>query len=178
MSRPADEQMVVSGPFGKFDRRAAATGLKVYRDGLPVCHGLKLVRVPHAGGSGRPRFHHRASDGHRGRIPGTGRAYDQGEVSPGPPGWPITSRAIPHEQAARSRYNAVPPDCPSSRRRVAMSAASALVGRHVHAISEQGVDYLTALLQGYQDSPPAGVTPRPEISTTSIFRTASRMPRR
>src|SRR6478672_9682851 len=62
-------------------------------------------------------------------------------------------------QAARARYNAVPPDLSIiAKARGYERGFPRWVGDMFTQYQEQGVDYLTALLQGYQDSPPAGVT--------------------
>ena len=89
-----------------------------------------------------------------------GRPDDQGEPSsaPGrladhfPP-------PFPNEQAARARYNAVPPDMSViAKARGYERGFPRWVVDMFTQYQEQGVDYITALLQGYQDSPPAGVT--------------------
>ena len=100
-----------AGPFGKFDRAQLQRGFKVYREVCQVCHGLTLVAFRNLAEPGGPGLHDRAGDGDRGGISGQGRARRPGRGQ-GRPGrladhFPAP---FPNEQAARARYNAVPPD--------------------------------------------------------------------
>ena len=85
---------------------------------------------------------------------------DQGEVKPRPARLAdYFPPPFPNEQAARARYNAVPPDLSViAKARGYERGFPRWVGDMFTQYQEQGVDYITALLQGYQDSPPAGVT--------------------
>ena len=66
---------------------------------------------------------------------------------------------FPNENAARARYNAVPPDLSVMAKARGYERGFPLwVLDMFTQYQEHGVDYLTALMQGYQDKPPAGVT--------------------
>ena len=106
---------------------------------------------------------------------------DQGEVKDRP------GRLADHfpapfknDNEARARYNAVPPDLSViAKARGYERGFPWWVLDMFTQYQEQGVDYLTALLQGYEDKPPAGFTLPPATSTTSIFpATPSRCRRR
>jgi ubiquinol-cytochrome c reductase cytochrome b/c1 subunit len=85
---------------------------------------------------------------------------DQGEVKPRPgrlaDSFPTP---FPNDNAARARYNAVPPDLSvMAKARGYERGFPKWVFDMFTQYQEQGPDYLTALMQGYQDTPPAGVT--------------------
>jgi ubiquinol-cytochrome c reductase cytochrome b/c1 subunit len=89
-----------------------------------------------------------------------GEPDDQGEVKPRP-GRPADHfpAPFPNDQAARARYNAVPPDLSViAKARGYERGFPKWVGDMFTQYQEQGVDYLTALMRGYRDTPPAGVT--------------------
>jgi len=84
---------------------------------------------------------------------------------------------FPNRQAARAALQCRAADLSINRKKSArLRAADFRVGwATFHAVSEQGVDYITALMQGYQDSPPAGVTLPPGNFYNKYFSgTASR----
>ncbi len=89
-----------------------------------------------------------------------GEPDDQGEVKDRPGRLADTfPPPFPNEQAARARYNAVPPDMSViAKARGYERGFPRWVGDIFTQYQEQGVDYLTALMQGYKDAPPAGIT--------------------
>jgi len=77
---------------------------------------------------------------------------------------------FPNDQAARARYNAVPPDLSViAKARGYERGFPRWVGDIFTQYQEQGVDYITALLQGYKDKPPAGVTIPPASFYNEYF---------
>src|SRR5204863_318263 len=102
-----------------------------------------------------------------------GEPDDQGEVKdrPARPA-DYFPAPFPNEQAARARYNAVPPDLS-----VIVKARSYERGLPYSLFDffiqyqEQGVDYLTALLQGYADRPPQGISLPPGSFYNKYFPT-------
>ena len=100
-----------SGPFGKFDRGQLQRGLKVYREVCQVCHGLKLVAFRTLAEAGGPGFTTAQATAIAAEYQVPAEPDDQGEVKPRPARladyFPVP---FPNEQAARARYNAVPPD--------------------------------------------------------------------
>ena len=146
-----------AGPFGKWDKGQLQRGFKVYREVCGVCHGLNLLSFRNLADLGFSE----------GQVKAIAAEYkvqdgpnDQGEMferngRPAdrfPPPWP-------NENAARARYNGVPPDFS-----VLAKARSYERGFPWFIIDvftqfqEQGVDYIHALLVGYKDKPPQGFT--------------------
>ena len=149
-----------AGPFGKFDRGQLQRGLKVYREVCQVCHGLKLVAFRTLAEPGGPGFTIPQATAIAAEYQVPAEPDDQGEVKPRPARLAdYFPPPFPNEQAARARYNAVPPDLSIiAKARGYERGFPRWVGDMFTQYQEQGVDYNTALMQGYQDSPPAGVT--------------------
>jgi cytochrome c1 len=157
---PPKNKWSFAGPFGKYDRGQLQRGLKVYREVCQVCHGLTLVAFHDLADPGGPGFTPAQAAAIAAEYQVKGEPDDQGEVKdrPGRPADHFPA-PFPNEQAARARYNAVPPDLS-----VITKARSYERGFPYWVLDvftqyqEHGVDYLTALMQGYEDEPPAGVT--------------------
>src|SRR5260221_8913442 len=100
-----------AGPFGKYDRAQLQRGLKVYREVCQVCHGLKLVAFRTLADPGGPGFTTAETTAIAAEYQVKGDPHDQGEVND-PPGRPADTfpPPFPNGQAARARYNTVPPD--------------------------------------------------------------------
>ena len=157
---PPKHRWSFAGPFGKFDQGQLQRGFKVYREVCSVCHGLKLIAFRNLAEPGGPGFTTAQAQAVAAEYKVPDGPNDQGEMfeRPGrladyfPP-------PFPNDQAARARYNAVPPD---------LSVIAKARGYErgfpfwlldvLTQYQEHGVDYLTALLQGYEEKPPAGVT--------------------
>jgi cytochrome c1 len=157
---PAKNKWSFAGPFGKYDRAQLQRGFKVYREVCQVCHGLKLLAFRNLAEPGGPAFTSAQAAAIAAEYQVKGDPDDQGEVKdrPGrladqfPP-------PFPNEQAARARYNAVPPDMSLlAKARGFERGFPYWVWDMITQYQEHGVDYITALMQGYEDKPPAGVT--------------------
>jgi len=149
-----------AGPFGKFDRGQLQRGFKVYREVCQVCHGLTLVAFRTLADPGGPGFTTAQAAAIAAEYQVPGEPDDQGEVKTRP-GRPADHFPAPfsNEQAARARYNAVPPDLSViAKARGYERGFPRWVGDMFTQYQEQGVDYITALMQGYRDTPPAGIT--------------------
>jgi ubiquinol-cytochrome c reductase cytochrome b/c1 subunit len=158
--QPPQQKWSFSGPFGKYDRAQLQRGFKVYREVCQVCHGLNLLSFRNLSEPGGPEFslaqvrqiasEYKVQDG----------PNDQGEMfeREGRPGDRFPP-PFPNENAARARYNAVPPDMSViAKARTYERGFPWFVFDMFTQYQEQGVDYITALLQGYEDQPPQGVT--------------------
>ena len=157
---PPTNKWSFAGPFGKFDRGQLQRGLKIYREVCQVCHGLKLVAFRTLADPGGPGFSAAQAAAIAAEYQVPGAPDDQGEIKPRPAG-PADSfpTPFPNDNAARARYNAVPPDLSVIAKARGFERGFPLwVWDMVIQYQEQGPDYLTALMQGYQDTPPAGVT--------------------
>jgi ubiquinol-cytochrome c reductase cytochrome b/c1 subunit len=165
---PPRQKWSFAGPFGKFDRAQLQRGFKVYREVCAVCHGLNLLSFRNLSGLGYSEAQikqiaseYKVQDG----------PNDQGDMfeRPGrsadrfPPPWP-------NENAARSRYNAVPPDMSViAKARTYERGFPWFLLDIFTQYQEQGVDYITALLMGYEDKPPPGVTIAAPLSYNKYF---------
>jgi cytochrome c1 len=157
---PPKNRWSFAGPFGKYDQGQLQRGLKVYREVCQVCHGLKLVAFRTLAEPGGPGLTTAQAQAIAAEYQVPGEPDDQGEVKPRPgrlaDAFPTP---WPNENAARARYNAVPPDLSViAKARGIERGFPFWVFDMITQYQEQGADYITALLQGYQDKPPAGVT--------------------
>ena len=146
-----------SGPFGKYDRAQLQRGLKVYREVCAVCHGLKYIA-----------FRNLADLGYsEGQIKAIASEYkiqdgpnDQGDMfeREGRPADHFPT-PWPNENAARARYNGVPPDMSVlAKARGYERGFPWFIFDMFTQFQEHGVDYIHALMTGYKEKPPAGFT--------------------
>ena len=147
---PPKNKWSFAGPFGKFDRGQLQRGLKVYREVCPICHGLKLIAFRTLAEPGGPGFTAAQAEAIAAEYKIQDGPNDQGEMfeRPGrladhfPP-------PFPNEQAARARYNAVPPDLSViAKARGYERGFPYWLLDMVTQYQEQGVDYITALHAG------------------------------
>lgn len=161
--QPPRQKWSFAGPFGKFDRAQLQRGFKVYREVCSVCHGLNLLsfRNLEALGYSEAQVKQIASEYKVQDGPN-----DQGEMfeREGRPADRFP-QPWPNENAARARYNAVPPDFSViAKARTYERGFPWFVVDIFTQYQEQGVDYIDALLQGYEDKSPAGVTLPPTLA--------------
>ena len=164
---PPTNRWSFAGPFGKFDRAQLQRGFKVYREVCQVCHALKLVAFRTLADPGGPGFTTAQATAIAAEYQVKGEPDEQGDVKDRPGRLADTfPPPFPNDQAARARYNAVPPDMSViAKARGYERGFPRWVGDIFTQYQEQGVDYITALLQGYKDKPPAGDT----IPPTSFY---------
>ena len=157
---PPRQKWSFSGPFGKFDQAQLQRGFKVYKEVCSLCHGLSMLsfrNLANPGGLGYSEAQakqlaseYRVQDG----------PNDQGEMFErnGRPADRFPP-PFPNDNAARARYNAVPPDLSViAKARTYERGFPWFIADAFTQYQEQGVDYLVAFLTGYEDKPPAGVT--------------------
>src|SRR5437588_4398451 len=168
---PPANKWSFAGPFGKFDRGQLQRGFKVYREVCQVCHGLKLVAFRPLAEPGGPGFTIAQATALAAEYQVKGEPDEQGEVKDRPGRLADTfPTPFPNEQAARARYNAVPPDLSViAKARGYERGFPRWVWDMVVQYQEHGVDYITALLQGFADRPPAGVTLTPGTFYNKYF---------
>jgi cytochrome c1 len=157
---PPKNRWSFAGPFGKFDRVQLQRGLKVYREVCAVCHGLKMIAFRNLAEPGGLGFSTAQAQAIAAEYKIQDGPNDQGEMfeRPGRLADHFPS-PFPNEQAARARYNAVPPDLSVIAKARGYERGFPLwLLDMLTQYQEQGIDYITALLQGYQDAPPAGFT--------------------
>jgi cytochrome c1 len=152
---PPRQKWSFAGPFGQYDKGQLQRGFKVYREVCGVCHGLNLLSFRNLTEIG-------FSEGQVKTIAAEYKVQDgpndQGEMferegRPAdrfPPPWP-------NENAARVRYNGVPPDFSVlAKARGYERGFPWFIFDVFTQFQEQGVDYIHALLVGYEDKPPQG----------------------
>jgi ubiquinol-cytochrome c reductase cytochrome c1 subunit len=148
-----------AGPFGKFDKGQLQRGLKVYREVCQACHSLNLVAFRTLGQSGALGFSEGQIKTLAGEYQITDGPNDTGEMfqRPGRPS-DYFPKIFANEQAARATHNgALPVDLSviAKARTYEVGFPGFLIDI-VRQYQENGVDYLHALLTGYEN-PPAGV---------------------
>ena len=146
-----------SGPFGKFDRAQLQRGLKVYREVCAVCHGLKYVAFRNLVDLGYSEAQVKAIAAEYKIQDGPN---DQGEMfeREGRPA-DYFPTPWPNENAARARYNGVPPDMSVlAKARGYERGFPWFIFDIFTQFQEHGVDYIHALMVGYKEKPPEGFT--------------------
>jgi cytochrome c1 len=152
---PPKNRWSFSSPFGKFDRGQLQRGFKVYREVCSTCHGLSLVAFRNLADPGGPGFTPAQARAIAGEYKVQAGPNDQGEMfeRPGQLADHFPN-PFPNEQAARARYNAVPPDLSVIAKARGYERGFPFWAFDIFTqYQEQGVDYITALLQGYVDPP-------------------------
>jgi ubiquinol-cytochrome c reductase cytochrome b/c1 subunit len=142
-----------SGPFGKYDRAQLQRGFKVYIEVCLACHGMQLLSFRNLAEPGGPGF----SPAQAAAIAAQYNIQDGVDDD----GKPIMRPAGPADRfpPPQTKFPGVtPPDMSViAKARGYERGFPRWVGDMFTQYQEQGVDYITALLQGYSD-PPAGVT--------------------
>jgi ubiquinol-cytochrome c reductase cytochrome b/c1 subunit len=153
---PPAQSWSFSGPFGQFDRAQLQRGLKVYHEVCKNCHGLTLVSFRNLAEPGGPGLsiaqatafakEYQVKDGPNDQGEMFERAARPADRFPQP--WA-------NENAARQLYNgAVPPDLSlMAKARTYERGFPWFVIDMFTQYQEQGPDYITALLKGYEDPP-------------------------
>ena len=155
---PPGNKWSFAGPFGKFDRGSLQRGLKVYKEVCSNCHALSYIAFRNLGDPGGPGYstaqvaslasEYKIKDG----------PNDKGEMfeRPGRPADYFPS-PFPNEQAARVvNGGAAPPDLSLiTKARSYERGFPWFIFDLFTQYQEQGPDYVAAILQGFEDKPPA-----------------------
>lgn len=156
---PPRQDWSFAGIFGKFDEAQLQRGFQVYREVCASCHGMNLVRFRNLAEAGGPRFS-------AGQVKALAAEYKVKEISD--TGEPTEREARPADAfpapypndkaAAAANGGKAPPDFSVLAKARTYERGFPLFLVDVLPFvgySEQGVDYIHALLNGYVD-PPAG----------------------
>jgi cytochrome c1 len=145
-----------AGPRGYFDRAQLQRGFKIYREVCGNCHSLSLVAFRNLAERGGPEFTTAQAAAVAGEYKIKDGPNDQGEMfeRPGrladyfPP-------PFPNEQTARaSNGGALPPDFSViAKARTYERGFPRFLLDVITQYQEQGVDYIAALLKGYEKAP-------------------------
>ncbi|HEV2559951.1 MAG TPA: cytochrome c1 [Microvirga sp.] len=146
------------GPFGKFDRAQLQRGFKVYREVCASCHGLTYVSFRNLAQPGGPEFSEaqvRALAAEYKIQDGPNEAGDMFE-RPGRPADRFPAPFPNENAAAAANGGKAPPDLSlMPKARTFERGFPFFVLDVFRQYSENGSDYLAALLKGYKE-PPAG----------------------
>ena len=155
--QPPRQKWSFAGPFGHYDKGQLQRGFKVYKEICAVCHGMKYVAFRNLEALGYSdgqvkaiASEYKIPDGPNDQGEMFERAGRPAEYFPTP--WP-------NENAARARYNGVPPDFSVlAKARGYERGFPWFIFDMFIQFQEHGVDYIHALMVGYKEKPPAGVT--------------------
>ena len=140
-----------AGPLGTFDPVALQRGYQVYREVCASCHALEYLHYRDLAGIGYSPEEIKAI-----------AAQDSVSDGPNDEGDMFTRPATPTDRMARPFPNA----------QMARAANNGALPPDLSLITKarvQGVDYLHALLQGYEEDPPEGVTVMEGMYYNSYF---------
>jgi cytochrome c1 len=154
--QPAKTKWSFAGPLGHYDRGQLQRGFKVYREVCQVCHGLKMIAFRNLSALGYSEAQvkaiaaeYKVQDGPNDAGEMFEREGRPADTFPAP--WP-------NENAARARYNGVPPDFSVlAKARTYERGFPWFVLDMFTQYQEHGVDYIHALMTGYEEKAPAGV---------------------
>ena len=153
---PERQKWSFAGPFGKFDRAQLQRGLKVYREVCQACHSLSLVSFRTLGAPGGPGFtepqvraialDYKIQDGPNDAGEMFERQGRSGDYFPKP---------FPNDNAARAANGgALPPDLSvMAKARTYDRGGLWFLLDILTQYQEQGPNYITALLLGYEEAP-------------------------
>jgi cytochrome c1 len=153
---PPPQKWSFAGPFGKFDRAQLQRGFKVYREVCANCHSLSYVSFRNLSEPGGPEFSPAQARAVAGEYKIKDGPNDQGEMFERPGRLADSFPApFPNEQAARAANGgAFPPDLSViAKARTYERGFPRFLMDVVTQYQEQGVDYITALLKGYEQAP-------------------------
>jgi cytochrome c1 len=160
---PPREKWSFAGPFGKFDRGQLQRGFKVYREVCQTCHGLTLLSFRNLAEPGGPGFTPAQAAAIAAEYKIQDGPNDQGEMFERP--GRLADRfpkPFANDGLARLVNNGVlPPDFSViAKARTYERGFPWFVIDVFTLYQEQGVDYLTALLRGYEPAPPGFQLPQ------------------
>jgi ubiquinol-cytochrome c reductase cytochrome b/c1 subunit len=148
-----------AGPFGTFDRPQLQRGLKVYKEVCSACHSLELVAFRNLADPGGPGYTPAQAAALAAEYKVQDGPNDSGDMfeRPGRPADYFPS-PVPNEQAARAANGgAHPPDLSLiAKARGYERGFPQFIFDAFIQFQEKGPNYIDALLQGYEEKPPAG----------------------
>src|SRR3989440_9295251 len=156
---PPAQKWSFAGPFGKYDRGSLQRGLKVYKEVCSACHSLSYISFRNLAEAGGPGYSAAQALAFAADYKIKDGPNDQGDMfeRPGRAADYFPS-PFPNEQAARAANGgAAPPDLSLiTKARSYKRGFPMFVIDFFTQYQEQGPDYVSAVLQGYEDKPPAG----------------------
>jgi len=160
-AKPPEQKWSFAGPLGKYDRATLQRGLKVYKEVCSSCHGLSYVAFRNLAEPGGPGYSTEQATAFAAEYKIKDGPNDQGEMfeRPGRTADYFPS-PFPNEQAAMvANGGAAPPDLSLiTKARSYERGFPQFIFDFFTQYQEQGPDYVAAILQGFEDNPPEGVT--------------------
>lgn len=158
--QPAKQSWSFSGPLGKFDRAQLQRGYQVYREVCSNCHSMHYMSFRNLAQAGGPEF----AEGQVKALSETFKVKDgpndAGDMfdRPGRPSDPFPSPFANEEAARAANGGALPPDMSvlAKARAIESGGLWFLLQPFTQVAENDGPNYITAVLNGYQDPPPAG----------------------
>lgn len=171
--QPPQLKWSFAGPLGKFDRAQLQRGFKVYREVCANCHSLSMIAFHNLAEPGGPEFSAAQVQSLAAEYKIKDGPNDQGEMFDRP-GRPADYFPPPfaNDQAARATNGgALPPDMSVLAK--ARTYERGFPRFIIDALpffqyQEQGVDYIAALLKGYE-KPPQGMQMAPGMQYNMYF---------
>ncbi|HET7412232.1 MAG TPA: cytochrome c1, partial [Pararhizobium sp.] len=158
---PPSQSWSFSGFRGTYDRGSLQRGLKIYKEVCSACHSLNYIAFRNLADPGGPGYSEAQAAAFAAQYKIKDGPNDEGEMfeRPGRPA-DYFPPPFPNEQAARAANGGgLPPDLSliAKARSYERGFPWFLVDFFTQ-FQEQGPNYVSALLQGFEDKPPAGVT--------------------
>ncbi|UIJ72966.1 cytochrome c1 [Aurantimonas sp. HBX-1] len=161
LEHPEELDWTFAGPFGHWDLAQLQRGLKVYTEACSVCHSMNLVSMRSLADLGYSEeqvqafaAQYQVQDG----PDASGEMFER----PGTPSDRFPAPFPNPEAAAAANNGAVPPDFSLlAKARAVERGFPTFVFDIFTQYQEAGVDYIHALLTGYEDEAPAGIEIQP-----------------
>jgi len=169
---PPRQHWSFHGPFGAYDPAQLQRGFKVYREVCSTCHSLKLLAFRNLADAGGPGFTEPQAATIASGFQVTDGPNDKGEMFQRP--GKVADRfppPFPNDQAARAALGGgLPPDMSVLAKARGYEAGFPwFIFDAFTQYQEDGPDYIHAILVGYEDPPPAGVTLPPGAQYNKYF---------
>jgi ubiquinol-cytochrome c reductase cytochrome b/c1 subunit len=154
---PPRQSWSFAGPFGKYDQAQLQRGFKIYREVCSSCHSMDLLAFRNLADVGGPGY----SEAQAAAVAAEYKIKDlddKGEPIERP-GRPADHFPAPFANAlaAAAANGVAPPDMSTlAKARTYQRGFPWFVFDIFTQYQEQGPDYITAILKGYKDPPPAG----------------------
>jgi ubiquinol-cytochrome c reductase cytochrome b/c1 subunit len=158
---PPSQKWSFAGPVGKFDRGSLQRGLKVYKEVCSNCHSLNYIAFRNLADAGGPGYSGAQAAAFAADYKIKDGPNDQGEMFERPGRVADYFPApFPNEQAARAANGGqAPPDLSlMAKARSYERGFPWFIFDFFSQFQEQGPNYIDAILQGFEDNVPAGVS--------------------
>jgi ubiquinol-cytochrome c reductase cytochrome c1 subunit len=158
---PEPQPWTFASMFGRYDPAQLQRGFQVYREVCSACHGLKMIAFRNLGDPGGLHFSEEEVAALAAEYQITDGPNEAGDMfeRPGKPSDYLPSPYPNVDAAAAANGGAAPPDLSviAKARGIPRGVAWGLLDFFTQ-YQEGGPDYIHALLSGYGEEPPAGVT--------------------